>query len=34
LLINNGADPTLVAERLGHKDVRMTLNIYSHMFPN
>jgi integrase len=34
LLISNGADPTIVAQRLGHTGVEMTLNIYSHMFPN
>lgn len=34
LLINNGANPTIVAQRLGHSDIAMTLNTYSHMFPN
>lgn len=34
LLINKGANPTIVAQRLGHSDIAMTLNTYSHMFPN
>lgn len=32
LLINNGANITLVAKYLGHSDIEMTLNTYSHMF--
>lgn len=32
LLINAGADPRAVAERLGHSNVMLTLNTYSHMF--
>ncbi|MDR1781539.1 MAG: site-specific integrase [Bacilli bacterium] len=32
LLINNGASPVLVAKRLGHNDIRMTLNTYSHLY--
>ncbi len=34
LLINKGASPSIVAERLGHSDIAMTLNTYSHLFPN
>ncbi len=34
LLISKGADITIVAERLGHKNKEMTLNIYSHMCKN
>ena len=34
LLINSGYDVLMVAERLGHSDVKMTLNIYSHLFPS
>ena len=34
LLINNGATPLLVAKRLGHSDIKMTLNTYSHLFEN
>lgn len=32
LLINNGANITLVAKFLGHSDIEMTLNTYSHMY--
>jgi hypothetical protein len=28
------ANPVLVAERLGHKDVAETLNTYSHLYPS
>lgn len=31
LLIANGIDPVTLAERLGHGDKNVTLNIYSHM---
>mgnify|MGYP005798006681 CR=1 FL=1 len=34
LLINNGADITLVAKYLGHSKIDETLNTYSHMFKN
>ena len=34
LLINNGANITLVAKYLGHIKVDETLNTYSHMFIN
>lgn len=34
LLINNGFQPKAIAERLGHADVRMTLNKYSHLYPS
>lgn len=34
LLINQGASILIVSQRLGHKDVKETLNTYSHMFPN
>ena len=34
LLINNGANITLVAKYLGHTKVDETLNTYSHMFKN
>ena len=33
LLINSGASIVLVAKRLGHKDITMTLNTYSHISP-
>lgn len=32
LLINNGANATLVAKYLGHTIIEETLNTYSHMF--
>lgn len=32
LLINNGANITLVAKYLGHTKIEETLNTYSHMF--
>ena len=32
LLINNGANVTLVAKYLGHTKIKETLNTYSHMF--
>lgn len=32
LLINNGANVTLVAKYLGHSDIKMTLNTYSHLW--
>lgn len=32
LLINNGASITLVANYLGHSDISITLNTYSHMY--
>lgn len=32
LLINNGAKINLVAEYLGHSDIKMTLNTYSHLY--
>jgi len=32
LLINNGANITLVSKYLGHSDIEMTLNTYSHFY--
>ena len=34
LLINLGANPVLVAERLGHESPDITLRTYSHLFPH
>lgn len=34
LLINNGANILIVSKRLGHGNINMTLNIYSHLFPD
>ena len=32
VLINLGANPLMIAERLGHDDVKITMNIYAHLF--
>lgn len=32
ILINLGANPLMIAERLGHEDVKVTMNTYSHLF--
>ena len=32
VLINLGANPLMIAERLGHKDVKVTMTIYAHLF--
>ena len=34
LLINNGANVTLIAKYLGHTKIEETLNTYSHMYQN
>ena len=34
LLINLGANVTLVSRRLGHRNTQQTLNTYSHLFPS
>lgn len=34
MLIELGYNPVLVSKRLGHKDVAMTLNKYSHLYPD
>lgn len=34
VLIRSGAPPTLVARQLGHSSPRVTLDIYSHLFPD
>lgn len=33
-LINQGVDPLFIKERLGHKDIQITLNTYGHLYPN
>lgn len=33
-LINEGVQPLLIKERLGHKDIRITMNTYGHLYPN
>jgi integrase len=34
LLVNMGMNPLAIAERLGHEEVAMTLNVYSHLYPD
>ena len=34
LLINQGCDALILADRLGHEKVSTTLNTYSHLFPH
>jgi integrase len=33
-LIHKGIEPILIKDRLGHKDIRITLNTYGHLYPN
>lgn len=33
-LINLGAQPHIVAQRLGHSDVSLVLNVYGHLYPS
>ena len=33
LLMKHGVNPKVVAERLGHADITLTLSIYSHVLP-
>lgn len=34
LLINLGVQPLAIKDRLGHEDIKTTLNIYSHLYPD
>ena len=34
LLINQGVQPLLIKERLGHKNIKITLDTYGHLYPN
>ncbi len=34
LLVELGENPLLIAARLGHADIKMTLNTYAHLYPN
>ena len=34
LLLKQGVNPKIVSERLGHSNVQITLNTYSHLLPN
>ena len=31
MLLENGADPSYVQHRLGHKNIQVTMNIYQHL---
>jgi len=33
-LIDRGVEPLIIKERLGHKDIRITLNTYGHLYPS
>lgn len=33
-LINQGVEALIIKERLGHTDIRITLNTYGHLYPN
>ena len=33
-LIKQGVQPLIIKERLGHKDIKITLNTYGHLYPN
>ncbi|MCF6095417.1 hypothetical protein L1766_00110 [Thermovorax subterraneus] len=32
-MLEEGVNPKVVSERLGHTDIRITLNTYSHVLP-
>jgi integrase len=34
LLLRQGVNPTFVQELLGHADITLTLNVYSHVLPD
>lgn len=33
-LIHQGVQPLIIKERLGHRDIKITLNIYGHLYPS
>ena len=33
-LISQGVEAIVIKEMLGHKDIKMTLNVYGHLYPN
>ena len=33
-LIKQGIQPLIIKERLGHKDIKITLNTYGHLYPD
>lgn len=33
-LIHEGIEPLIIKKRLGHKDIKITLNTYGHLYPD
>lgn len=33
-LIHQGVEPLMIKQRVGHKDIKITLNTYGHLYPN
>ena len=33
-LIHKGVGPLIIKERLGHRDIKITLNTYGHSYPS
>ena len=33
-LIHKGVEPLIIKERLGHRDIKITLNTYGHLYPS
>ena len=33
-LIHKGVQPLIIKERMGHKDIKITLNTYGHLYPS
>ncbi len=33
-LINQGVQPLIIKERLGHRDIKINLNTYGHLYPS
>ena len=33
-LVDQGVQPLIIKERLGHRDIKITLNTYGHLYPN
>ena len=33
-LIHEGVQPLIIKERLGHRDIKITLNTYGHLYPS
>lgn len=32
--LHEGIEPLMIKERLGHKDIKITLNTYGHLYPD